>query len=112
MPATLVHAAVESAEPEAVARVLAARLGGLVIADPVAWYYALVPRGTTWTSPLAEIRGRGSWLGIPSTDRTDPSGPGVYWAVPLANTAGLCDPEAVAELLADGQTRLDGTSAP
>ncbi|MGW6744980.1 hypothetical protein ACWGDX_30295 [Streptomyces sp. NPDC055025] len=110
MPSDLVHAAVESTEPEAVTRALADRLGGPVIADPVAWHYALVPRGTTWTSPLAEIRGRGSWLGIPSTDRTDPSVPGVYWAVPVTTTGDLCDPDAVAELLRVGSERLEATS--
>ncbi|MFE1963302.1 hypothetical protein [Streptomyces sp. NPDC059479] len=113
MPSSLVHAAVESVEPEAVARALADRLSGPVIADPVAWYYALVPRGTceTWNSPLAVVRGHGSWLGIPPADHTDPSAPGVYWAVPVTETGDLCDAEAVAELLAAG-ARIDGTTTP
>ncbi|MFD8965502.1 hypothetical protein ACFV0C_10935 [Streptomyces sp. NPDC059568] len=92
---------------------LAERLGGPVIADPVAWYYALVPRGTseTWQSPLADVRGRGSWLGIPSADRTDPSTSGVYWIVPVTTTGDLCDADAVAELLAAGAS-VDGTAPP
>ncbi|MEV4972202.1 hypothetical protein [Streptomyces scopuliridis] len=112
MPLTLVHAAAESSAPDVVAGVLAEVLDGPVICHPGAWYYALVPPGTceTWRSSEALVRGRGAWLGIPRPDHTKPTPVTPYWAVPVKQTGKLCTPEAVAELLRVGRTRLEGTA--
>ncbi|MFF2522213.1 hypothetical protein [Streptomyces liangshanensis] len=110
MPMELVHAAFSSTQPEIVSGGLAEVLDGPVIADPAAYYYALVPAGTaeTWRSVLGVVRGRGGWLVVPRLDRTDPGGP--YWAVPPVKVGKLCGAVDVAELLRVGQARLDGTT--
>ncbi|MFF3749838.1 hypothetical protein ACFYYH_05150 [Streptomyces sp. NPDC002018] len=113
MPQELVYAAIGSNTPAAVSRALAEILRGPVICHPGQWLYALVPPRTaeTWRSPHAVVRGSGGWLGVPRPDLTEPSAVSTYWAVPLARTGNLCNPEAVAKLLADGQSCLEGTDS-
>ncbi|MFJ9212813.1 hypothetical protein [Streptomyces sp. NPDC102264] len=110
MPRTLVDAATGSTVPDVVAGVLNEVLDGPVICHPGAWYYALVPPGTceNWRSPVAVVRGRGGWLGIPRPDRTEPAPVTPYWAVPVRRAGKPCLPETVAELLRVGQARLEG----
>ncbi|MFF2522415.1 hypothetical protein [Streptomyces liangshanensis] len=110
MPMELVHAAFSSTQPEIVGGGLAEVLDGPVIADPAAYYYALVPPGSTetWRSPLGVVRGRGGWLVVPRLDRTGPVGP--HWVVPPVRVGKLCGPVDVAELLRVGKARLDGVA--
>ncbi|WP_046495100.1 hypothetical protein [Streptomyces odonnellii] len=114
MPRELVHAAAASSDPATVSAALAEVLGGPVICQPGTWYYALVPPGTcaAWRSPLAVVRGEGGWLGIPREDQTEPHAVATYWTVPVSQVGGLCDPDAVAELLRVGRERLDPTTRP
>ncbi|MFF3749879.1 hypothetical protein ACFYYH_05355 [Streptomyces sp. NPDC002018] len=109
MPRELVLAAVGRTEPDEVNAVLADVLGGPVICQPGSWYYALVPTGTceTWRSPLAVVRGSGGWLGIPRTDRTEPTAVAAYWAVPVETVGRLCSADAVADLLDAGHRRVE-----
>ncbi|MGW6598517.1 hypothetical protein [Streptomyces sp. NPDC055036] len=109
MPLALVHAAAGSRAEDAVACVLAEVLDGPVICHPRHWYYALVPPGTceTWRSAEAVVRGPGAWLGIPRPDRTEPTPVTPYWAVPVEQVGKLCGPDAVAELLRVGRSRLE-----
>lgn len=106
LPAEIVHAAAGSDDWHVVSGFLAEALDGPVIHDPYTWYYALVPPQTTetWRSPLSRCVGRGSWLGVPRTDRSTPAGP--YWAVPMAHAGELCSPATVAELIGLGHSRL------
>ncbi|AVZ72185.1 hypothetical protein SLUN_08200 [Streptomyces lunaelactis] len=110
MPRALVHAAIGSTAADVVTRTLAELLDGPVICDRQTWYYALVPPRTTedWASSLAQCRGRGGWLGVPSADRTQPRG--VHWAVLPRSAGDLCTAEAVAALLAIGRDRLEASS--
>ncbi|MFJ5223638.1 hypothetical protein [Streptomyces sp. NPDC088400] len=113
MPMELVHAAVQSTVPDEVARALTEALDGPVVCHPGRWHYALVPPGTCeiWMSPVAAIRGRGGWLGIPRVDRTKPTPVDPYWAVPVERIGRLCLPAAVAELLHIGRERCEGEGA-
>ncbi|MFE2600094.1 hypothetical protein ACFXCZ_27005 [Streptomyces sp. NPDC059396] len=112
MPKDLVHAAVASSDPADVSAALAEALEGPVICQPGTSYYALVPAGTceTWRSPLAVVRGKGGWLGIPREDHTGPGHVATYWTVPVSQVDGLCSPDAVADLLATGRDRLESRS--
>ncbi|MFE7123897.1 hypothetical protein [Streptomyces sp. NPDC057617] len=109
MPQELVHAAVGCTGPDQVSAALAEALDGPVICQPGSWYYALVPAGTcgTWRSPLGVVRGTGGWLGIPRTDRSEPTAVAPYWAVPVQTAGKLCSADAVAELLDDGRKRVE-----
>ena len=109
MPMELVHSAVRSTTPDAVSGALAEALDGPVVCHPGQWYYALVPPGTceVWRSPVAAVRGRGGWLGIPRVDRTQPAPVDPYWAVPVERIDRLCLPAAVAELLRVGRERCE-----
>jgi hypothetical protein len=85
---------------------------GPVICDQHAQrYYALVPADTplVWTAAAAEwprlgveILGSDWHLGVPrlpAEDRYGPS-PSSYWAVPMRRPGQLCEPVAVARLIA------------
>ncbi|MFJ2176430.1 hypothetical protein ACIOHE_26505 [Streptomyces sp. NPDC087851] len=106
----VVHAAIGTTSYAAIpAAVEAARLGP-VIADHATHYYALVPVGTVerWSDPHGEPRGIGAWVGVPRLDLRGPDG--VYWASPLEKPGSVCEPEAVAEFLDLGCTRLGGVA--
>ncbi|WP_274561990.1 hypothetical protein [Streptomyces spiramyceticus] len=102
----VVQAAASSDDWRTISEFLTDVIDGPVIHDPFTWYYALVPPQTTetWRSPLARCIGRGSWLGVPRTDRRTSYRP--YWAVPMARAGDLCSPIAVAELIHLGHARL------
>ncbi|GAA1168552.1 hypothetical protein GCM10009654_27160 [Streptomyces hebeiensis] len=106
----LVHAAVGSTAADVVPRALADILHGPVICHPAVWFYALVPPHTTeiWRSPLATVRGRGGWLGVPRADRLG-TGRGItpHWIVPVERIGRLCEADVVADLLRAGQERLE-----
>ncbi|MFF1416587.1 hypothetical protein [Streptomyces sp. NPDC058280] len=110
MPMELVHAAVESTQPDIVSGVLAQVLNGPVICHPDAQYYALVPPQTTetWRSPLAAVLGRSGWLTVPRVDRTRP--PGIHWTVPIERAGKLCAPSTVVQLLRIGRARCEGVA--
>jgi hypothetical protein len=97
MPQPLVCSAIGSIAADVVSRTLAELLDGPVICDRQTWYY-----------PLAQCRGRGGWLGVPSMDRTQPRG--VHWAVLPRSAGDVCAVEAVDALLVIGRDRLDGAS--
>ncbi|MGW1979239.1 hypothetical protein [Streptomyces sp. NPDC001889] len=111
MPGDLVHAAVGATDHATVSGALAAALAGPVICD-TRWYYALVPPRTSerWTCGLARCLSTGAWLTVPRPDRTDDTGTGIHWCVPMAYPGRLCDSAAVDQLLQDGHERL--TPAP
>lgn len=108
LPAEVVHAAAASEDHENVAAYLAEVLDGPVIHDPCTWYYALVPPQTTatWRSPFARCIGRGSWVGVPPTDRCAPLRFGPYWIVSMAHAGDLCSAVSVTKLIRIGHARL------
>lgn len=112
VPEEIVHGAVGCDAPSQVADRLAQRLrGGPVIHDSgFRRYYALVPPGTAqaWLASAAECLGKGTYLGVPRADRTEPrkSTPS-YWAVPLDRRCRLCSVADVLALVAAGAD-LDG----
>ncbi|MHB9860659.1 hypothetical protein [Streptomyces sp. YIM S03343] len=118
LPAPLVTAAAGGRpSPDELDAFLAEVLDGPVVCDPRHQrYYALVPASMprTWTAAVDEWRaqdvdalGRDTYLGIPRPDRTreakmrDP-----FWAVPMESLASLCQPLAVARLVAAGAHQL------
>jgi hypothetical protein len=107
---SLVHAALRSDDPGAVADGLFLRLRGPVIHDhrtagPT--YYALIQwhAGLVWdygeTAPC--LQGE-TYLGVPRIDRREP--PGTYWAVAPRYEGDLCRPQAVRELIDAGRGQL------
>jgi hypothetical protein len=87
--------------------------GGPVICDPHGKrYYALVPASVpvTWHQAADEWRasmevdclGRGTYLGVPKVDAAEPNpaARASYWSVPMSSAAMLCQPLAVARLIA------------
>lgn len=102
--------------------------GGPVICDlHQLRYYALVPAGmpTKWRQAAADWRplgvdclSRGTLLGVPNVkaETPDPKRWQSYWAVPMDSPGELCEPLAVARLIAAGQRRLgqehEGNSSP
>ncbi|WP_197972534.1 MULTISPECIES: hypothetical protein [Streptomyces] len=105
LPYRIVHAAVESDDTYVVHGRLAQYLhGGPVIHDPgFCRYYALVPPGTAdaWPAPVVECLGAGTYLGVPSTDRTefDDSARSAYWLVPMTRPGRLCQAADVVTLV-------------
>ncbi|GAA0616960.1 hypothetical protein [Streptomyces crystallinus] len=111
LPAPLVHAAVGSEDPDAVAAFLAKTLpgGGAVIHDAYGvgvWYYALVPPGThvDWRVPDVECLRPGTWLGVPRVDLT--ARPGPHWTLPPREPGCVCAPHALTNLIALGHDKL------
>lgn len=93
--------------------------GGPVICDPRGLrYYALVPGSmpTTWRQaaedwrPLSvDLLGHGTVLGVPRVTAAefDPATPHAsYWSVPMSSAGMLCQPLAVARLIAAGRHQL------
>ncbi|GAA0472661.1 hypothetical protein ACFQ2B_03700 [Streptomyces stramineus] len=76
-----------------------------VIADPLGWYYALVPPGTAegWDGDALCI-GSSHSIAVPAPHRTDP--PGVHWLLPPPEGERmLCDAYAVWQLTASEDER-------
>ncbi|MFF8645269.1 hypothetical protein [Streptomyces sp. NPDC015345] len=99
----LVHAAVDTAQPQELAARLTRLLNGPVIFDGRTMggtYYALMrPRiGSPWKhQDLAPRLGVGTYLGVPNLDRRKP--PGTYWTVLPRFEGDLCAPRAVESLI-------------
>lgn len=110
---TLVYAAVETSEPQAVAARLVRLLDGPVIFD------ARTMGGTFY--PLMRWQGRpvwehqdaaplladGTYLGVPRVSRLKP--PGTYWVVPPRHVGDLCEQAAVDALITLACTAARGT---
>lgn len=99
----LVHAAVDTTQPQELAACLTRLLDGPVIFDGRTMggtYYALMrPRlGSPWKHQgIAPRLGAGTYLGVPRLDRREP--PGTYWTVPPRFEGDLCAPRAVESLI-------------
>ncbi|KUN37657.1 hypothetical protein AQJ30_15330 [Streptomyces longwoodensis] len=111
----VVHAAVETDDPELVSGVLANLLDGPVFADQANGnYYVLVPVSTgqraEWLDRRfeghAECLGRATFLGVPRTDVTDPEVSFCHWVVPMHGPGDLCSPDNVAVLVTAGRNKL------
>ncbi|WP_200302213.1 hypothetical protein [Streptomyces adelaidensis] len=107
----LVHAAVGTHEPKALAEELAFRLDGAVIHDSFSVgraYYALVHwhAGLVWDNNDndAQCLGADAYLGVPRIERVAP--PGTYWLVPPQYEGDYCRPEAVRRLVEQGRAVL------
>ncbi|QUI32421.1 hypothetical protein H9W91_17305 [Streptomyces alfalfae] len=111
MPEPLVYAALDTTEPQEVARFLTQVLAGPVIYDGRTMggtYYALVePREQTdepraWKHEgAAPLLSDGTFLGVPRLDRTQP--PGTHWIVRPAFEGDLCSERWVAAFVAKGR---------
>ncbi|WP_251075974.1 hypothetical protein [Streptomyces sp. ISL-12] len=125
IPGRLVQTVAASTDPLIIDRALADVLdGGPVICDVYGpRYYALVPASVPrtwqqaaedWQSQGVECLGRGTYLGVPRLDAVSfpPVGARSYWSVPMASMASLCEPLAVARLIAAGLHGLDEDRAP
>ncbi|MFD3541004.1 hypothetical protein ACFWUQ_16120 [Streptomyces sp. NPDC058662] len=111
LPEAIVHAALESADPDRVGSVLDDRLDGPVIHDGRGRnYYPLTATGAQldWgtTTPGVEALPPGTHLGVPAPDldRYSPQTP-VYWAAP-GHGPRHCPSAAVALLVRVGTARL------
>ncbi|MCF3122910.1 hypothetical protein IPZ68_24845 [Streptomyces arenae] len=108
----LVHAAVGSTAPEAVAACLEKALRGPVIHDSRTMggtYYALMrPIGRKrWRyQDIVPRLGAHSYLGVPTLTRTKPSG--THWVVLPKFEGDLCEPSAVEGLVTAGSAVLSG----
>ena len=105
MSARLVHAAVGTEDPKALATRMAEMLCGPVIHDAAGTgrpYYALTPhREREWPLPGdAAYRSTGTWLGFPDLDRRGPHG--VHWVVAPRYRGDLCRIEYVGEFILQG----------
>lgn len=120
IPDQVVHTVARVHDPRMVAEWLTAALDdGPVIHDPRGRrYYALVPAGMPqrwhkaaddWRRLGAEFLGRDAYLGVPPVDVTelDAGTYASYWAVPMPSLGVLCDPTAVAQLMAAAARRLE-----
>lgn len=120
LPEQVVHAVARIDNPLMVDEFLAAALDdGPVIHDPRGrHFYALVPASmpTSFHAAVQEWRaafgveclGRDAYLGVPRVDAVvmDSQVRASYWAVPMSSAAVLCEPLAVARLLAAAARRL------
>lgn len=107
IPAGIVHAAVGTDAPEAVASSLAVALGGgpVFLDSQSRHFYVLAPASLAhgWNLPDTECLGAGVFLGVPATDRTEPDPSGSYWVVPMDGPGTLCEAGDVQCLVAIGQ---------
>lgn len=120
LPEAIVLAAAHSPwKPEQVDAFLDEVLDGApVICDPHGHrYYALVPASMPvtwrhaaedWQALGVDCLGRGTYLGVPRVDAVEFNECVCvsYWSVPMSSAAILCQPLAVARLIAAGQRRL------
>lgn len=101
IPATLVHAALGTTDPQQIAAALPNALGGPAIWDgPEMPVYALIQghAGLVWdgrddTPCLGQDPSLDTYLGVPALDRLAPPGP--HWVVPPRTDEQLCRPSAV-----------------
>ncbi|MEU1024713.1 hypothetical protein ABZ366_21970 [Streptomyces sp. NPDC005904] len=104
LPGRLVAAALRTAHPREIAGRLGPLLGGPVIFDGRTLdgtYYPLMrPRAERrWEyEAFAPCLGAGTYLGVPRVERRKP--PGTYWVAPPRFEGDLCEPAAVAALVA------------
>ncbi|OIJ98842.1 hypothetical protein BIV25_12015 [Streptomyces sp. MUSC 14] len=116
MPATVVHAAVGSCDPDTVAPALGESLGGSIIYDRRATgetYYALIQphAGLVWAyEDMATCLGQGVYLGVPRLERQQP--PGTYWVIPPRYEGDLCAPRSIIALVQSGRARQHADSVP
>lgn len=112
LPEALVQAAVGVTAPQAVATRLAWLIAGPVVYDGRTLggsYYALTKpcRDRVWKhQDCAPRLSRGTYLGVPRLDRTEPPGP--YWIVRPRFEGDLCEPATVAAVIGLGQSADDG----
>lgn len=120
IPERVVHAAARTDNGRMVDEFLAAALDDApVIADHQGLrYYVLVPgslptmwheAADAWRADLdVECLGREAYLGVPRVDAVVPDSQvrASYWAVPMSSAGMLCEPSAVARLLAAAARRL------
>jgi hypothetical protein len=110
MPSDVVHAAVETEDPDQVAVLLGELLGGSVIYDrrvAGGTYYALIQghAGLVWPyDDVATCLGHGTYLGVPRIDRQQP--PGTYWVIPPRYEGDLCAPRRIVALVEPGRSRI------
>ncbi|MFI0228948.1 hypothetical protein [Streptomyces sp. NPDC017086] len=114
MPGGIVHAAVGTGEPRAVAAAVRDQLNGPVIQDvrtalgPT--YWALVPyrADARWDGGTdTPLLGPGTYLGVPDLGITAP--PGAYWVVQPYGRDHLCELPDVAAFIQRGR---DATEVP
>jgi len=101
----LLHAAAGTHEWPAVADYTRRELGGgPVLAHPRSRHvYALISPAATrrWKDDGGtEALGSGTYLGVPSPERTEPEGIDAYWLVPLRRPGVLCGTTALTRFLA------------
>ncbi|MEV0259628.1 hypothetical protein AB0H82_35950 [Streptomyces sp. NPDC050732] len=107
LPEALVQAAVGVTAPQVVAARLAWLIKGPVVYDGRTLggsYYTLMKpcRDRVWKhQDCAPRLSRGTYLGVPRLDRTEPPGP--YWIMRPRFQGDLCEPAAVAALIGLGQ---------
>lgn len=115
IPPQLVHAALGTTDPAAIAEALACDLGGPVIHDGHATsnYYALIQwhAGMVWdgeddTPCLA----RDHYLGVPHLNRTAPPGP--HWVVSPRHDEQLCRLSTVRVFIARARKKLAPADSP
>ncbi|WP_369043520.1 hypothetical protein [Streptomyces sp. Midd1] len=106
----LVHAAVDSDDPDKVKAALEDIVCGPVIRERQTWvgglYYALISghAGVTWDYEReAPIVGHGVYLVVPAIHRCEPPGP--YWMIPPRFDGDLCRPASVRRLVEMGVER-------
>lgn len=120
MPERVVHAVARTDNPRMVDEFLAAALDdGPVICDPSGRrFYALVPANMparwhetadAWRDELGvDCLGREAYMGVPRVDAVElnPQACASYWSVPMSSLAMLCEPLAVARLIAAAARKL------
>ncbi|MFJ4301233.1 hypothetical protein [Streptomyces pseudovenezuelae] len=121
IPERVVHAAARTDNPQMVDLFLAAALDdGPVIHDLASRrYYVLVPASMParwheaaglWRTGLGvDCLGSGTLLGVPPTDVVllDVLTNRSYWSVPMFSAGVLCDPQAVARMIAAAALKID-----
>lgn len=112
IPADLVHAALGTSDPAAVADRLPDALGGPAIWDgPEMPVYALIQphAGLVWdgandTPCLGQDTSLTQYLGVPALDRLTPPGP--HWVVPPRGDEQLCRPSVVRAFITRARAML------
>ena len=106
IPADIVHGAAGTAEPDTVDAFLHQALHGGPVFVGASWrhYYALAPASTAryWQGRGVACHGIGACIGVPRPGRlrgdVRPGSPG--WCVEMDHPGALCEPKAVAHLIA------------
>lgn len=109
IPAHIMHAALDTDDPAAIADALAFDLGGPVIWDGHATspYYALIQwhAGLVWDGAEdTPCLATNTYLGVPSLGHTEPPGP--HWVVAPRRDGDLCRPSTVRTFIARARRKL------